>query len=240
MSRRARSRWPWPRSPARRRRRPPQPRRHSSSRLTRALTAPSLSLGRTAALAVDVATGTVIYAHNSSLPVAPASNEKIPVSWAALTSLGPGYRFHTEVYGTGTRAGATWDGDLILKGFGDPTLSTADLNRLAGTIAGRGIRTVTGRILGDESFYDRKRGAAGWKHYFIGGETPPLSALVVDRAPRLAGALAAAPRRTDVPRGAHASWRHGRRAAGPRRRSPGRDDAGIGRLRPALRRSSAT
>jgi serine-type D-Ala-D-Ala carboxypeptidase/endopeptidase (penicillin-binding protein 4) len=151
-------------------------------RLTRALTAPSLSLGRTAALAVDVATGTTIYAHNSSLPVPPASNEKIPVSWAALTSLGTGYRFHTEVYGTGTRTGSTWEGNLILKGFGDPTLSTADLNRLAGTIAGRGIRIVTGRILGDESFYDKKRGAAGWKHYFIGGETPPLSALVVDRA----------------------------------------------------------
>ena len=151
-------------------------------RLTKALTAPSLSLGRTAALAVDVASGAVIYAHNSSLPIAPASNEKIPVTWVALTSLGAGYRFHTEVYGTGTRAGSTWDGDLILKGFGDPTLATADVNRLAGTIAGRGIRTVTGRILGDESFYDAKRGAAGWKHYFIGGETPPLSALVVDRA----------------------------------------------------------
>jgi D-alanyl-D-alanine carboxypeptidase/D-alanyl-D-alanine-endopeptidase (penicillin-binding protein 4) len=151
-------------------------------RLTTALTAPSLSLGRTAALAVDVATGAVIYAHNSSLPIAPASNEKIPVTWVALTSLGTGYRFHTEVYGTGTRAGSAWDGDLILKGFGDPTLATADVNRLAGTIAGRGIRTITGRILGDESFYDTKRGAAGWKHYFIGGETPPLSALVVDRA----------------------------------------------------------
>jgi D-alanyl-D-alanine carboxypeptidase/D-alanyl-D-alanine-endopeptidase (penicillin-binding protein 4) len=151
-------------------------------RLTTALTAPSLSLGRTAALAVDVATGAVIYAHNSSLPIAPASNEKIPVTWVALTSLGTGYRFHTEVYGTGTRAGSAWDGDLILKGFGDPTLATADVNRLAGAIAGRGIRTITGRILGDESFYDTKRGAAGWKHYFIGGETPPLSALVVDRA----------------------------------------------------------
>ena len=151
-------------------------------RLTKALTGPSLSLGRTAALAVNAATGEVIYAHNSSLPVAPASNEKIPVSWAALTSLGTGYRFHTEVYGTGTRSGNAWVGDLILKGFGDPTLTTADLNRLAGTISGRGIRTVSGRILGDESFYDSKRGAAGWKHYFIGGETPPLSALVVDRA----------------------------------------------------------
>jgi D-alanyl-D-alanine carboxypeptidase/D-alanyl-D-alanine-endopeptidase (penicillin-binding protein 4) len=150
--------------------------------LTKALSAPSLSLGRTAALAVDATTGAVIYAHNASLAVAPASNEKIPVTWAALTSLGADYRFHTEVYGTGVRAGAAWEGNLILKGFGDPTLATADLDRLAGTIAGRGIRTVTGRILGDESFYDTKRGAAGWKHYFIGGETPPLSALVVDRA----------------------------------------------------------
>ena len=60
--------------------------------------------------------------------VAPASNEKLPVSWAALTTLGPGYRFHTEVYGVGTRPGPTWDGNLVLKGFGDPTLATADLD----------------------------------------------------------------------------------------------------------------
>ena len=151
-------------------------------KLTKALAAPSLSLRRTSALAVDVSTGSIVFAHNASLPVAPASNEKIPVSWAALTRLGAGYRFHTEVYGVGTRAGAAWDGDLVLKGYGDPTLSTADLDRLAATIRGRGIRSVSGRVLGDESFYDRKRGVPGWKSYFVGGETPPLSALVVDRA----------------------------------------------------------
>ena len=43
-------------------------RRRLEPKLTKALTAPSLSLGRTAALAVDVATGTIIYAHNASLP----------------------------------------------------------------------------------------------------------------------------------------------------------------------------
>jgi D-alanyl-D-alanine carboxypeptidase/D-alanyl-D-alanine-endopeptidase (penicillin-binding protein 4) len=150
--------------------------------LANALAAPSLSLGRTAALAVDVPTGAVVFAHNASLPVAPASNEKVPVSWAALLRLGVGYRFHTEVYGLGSRAGAAWDGDLVLKGFGDPTLSTFDLDRLAATIRGRGIRSVSGRVLGDESFYDTKRGAAGWKRYFVGVEAPPLSALVVDRA----------------------------------------------------------
>ena len=151
-------------------------------RLTKALQGPSLSLQRTAALAVNVATGTVVYEHNGALPVAPASNEKIPVSWTALTRLGVGYRFHTEVYGVGTRDGPSWNGNLVLKGYGDPTLSTADLDRLAATIRGRGIRTVSGRVLGDESFYDARRGAAGWKTYFVGGETPPLSALVVDRA----------------------------------------------------------
>lgn len=151
-------------------------------KLTKALRAPSLSLGQTAALAVDVPTGAIIFAHNETLPVVPASNEKIPVSWAALTRLGAGYRFHTEVYGVGTGAGAVWDGDLVLRGFGDPTLSSSDLDRLAATIRGLGIRSVTGRVLGDESFYDPRRGAAGWKQSFVGGESPPLSALVVDRA----------------------------------------------------------
>jgi serine-type D-Ala-D-Ala carboxypeptidase/endopeptidase (penicillin-binding protein 4) len=151
------------------------------TRLTTALSGPTLSLDRTAALAVDLATGTVVYAHNPARPVAPASNEKIPVSWAALAQLGAGYRFHTEALGVGTRAGASWNGDLVLKGYGDPTLTTTDLDGIAATIRGRGIRRVTGRILGDESFYDAKRGAAGWKAYFVGGETPPLSALVVDR-----------------------------------------------------------
>ncbi len=151
-------------------------------RLAKALKSPSLSLGRTAAVAVDLKTGAVVFSHNGSLPVKPASNEKVPVSWAALTRLGPAYRFHTELYGAGVRRGATWDGDLVLKGFGDPTLTSADLEFLAGKVRAQGILAVTGRVLGDESYYDRKRGARGWKPYFVGGEAPPLSALVVDRA----------------------------------------------------------
>ena len=54
-----------------------------------------------------------MFAHNETVPVLPASNEKVPVAWTALTRLGTGYRFHTEVYGVGRarrarRGRATW------------------------------------------------------------------------------------------------------------------------------------
>lgn len=158
------------------------PQKGFAQQLARALRAPGVSLSHTGALAVDLSTGTVVFAQNESLAVAPASNEKLPVSWTALTRLGAAYRFHTELYGSGSRRGGSWEGDLILRGFGDPTLSSADVDRMAATLRARGIRTVTGRVLGDESFYDGVRAARGWKPSFLGIETPPLSALVVDRA----------------------------------------------------------
>ena len=70
----------------------------------------------------------------------------------------------------------------MLKGFGDPTLSTSDLGRLASRLRSTGLRRVTGRIVGDESYFDRLRTARGWKASYYKLESPPLSALVVDRA----------------------------------------------------------
>ena len=153
-----------------------------STRLAATLRSPQLSSARTAAIAIDARTGAVVFAHNEHLPVIPASNEKLPVSWAALSRLGPGYRFATELFGVGTRSGQTWDGDLYLRGGGDPTLASGDIARLARSIKARGILAITGKVRGDESAFDTKRGGQGWKRYFLGIESPPLSALVVDRA----------------------------------------------------------
>ena len=72
-----------------------------SARLTKSLHSPHVSLGRTGAIAVDAATGEVLFAHNATRPLVPASNEKLPVAWTALILLGPGYRFHTDVLGLG-------------------------------------------------------------------------------------------------------------------------------------------
>ena len=153
-----------------------------TARLGNALRSPHLPPAGTAAIAIDLRTGRTIFAVNETLPAVPASNEKLPVSWAALTRLGPGYRFRTEVVGRGYRIGTTWQGDLVLRGSGDPTLSTEDLRRLAGSIRARGIVRVDGWIRGDESRYDTDRRVDGWKRHFLGLESAPLSALVVDRA----------------------------------------------------------
>jgi serine-type D-Ala-D-Ala carboxypeptidase/endopeptidase (penicillin-binding protein 4) len=151
------------------------------AQLTASLKAPGLPLGRTAAFAVDLETGETLYAHNASRPFIPASNEKLPVGWTALTRLGPAFRFRSELTGVGRRSGTAWLGNLVLKGYGDPTLTAADLESMARTIHARGIRTIRGRVLGDESFFDRRRDAEGWKSSFLGIESPPLSALIVDR-----------------------------------------------------------
>ena len=150
--------------------------------LAATLRSPALSLGRTGAIAMDARTGAVIFAHNATRPVAPASNEKVPVAWAALTRLGPGFRFRTEVLGAGIRTGTTWHGDLFLKGHGDPTLRRQDVDRLAAAVRRAGITRIAGWVRGDESVYDSRRDAPGWKPSFVGIETPPLSALVVERA----------------------------------------------------------
>jgi len=190
------------------------------TRLTQTLRSPYVSLGRTAAIAVDAWTGEVLYAHNATRPVVPASNEKLPVAWAALTLLGPGFRFPTEVLGVGARDGSTWHGDLFVTGSGDPTLTGADIERLAQAVRRAGIRRVTGRVRGDESAFDARRGAPGWKQYFVGGESPPLSALVVDRArgwPGLSPPLLAARalRAALVSRGVAVAGRHALGTAPP-------------------------
>ena len=172
------------------------PRTHADTagldaRLTKALASPYLDPGRTGALAVDLRTGQVVYQHNAARALVPASTEKLTVAFAALKQLGPRFRFHTEVLGAGKLVGDQWHGNLYLVGHGDPTLGIADIARLARDVKAAGIRRVTGSVIADERHFDARRGAPGWKSYFIGIESPPLSALVVNGA-QLTGASSSA------------------------------------------------
>jgi serine-type D-Ala-D-Ala carboxypeptidase/endopeptidase (penicillin-binding protein 4) len=106
----------------------------------------------------------------------PASVQKLVTTATALDRLGPEARFETAVLADGAVAEGTLEGDLYLHGTGDPTFGTSALNQLAALVAGTGLDRVNGRVLGDETFFDRRRGgpASGF------GTSPyvgPLSAL---------------------------------------------------------------
>lgn len=149
--------------------------------LARALRVPHVSPGQTGAIAVDLRTGKTLFAQNAHLPLRPASNEKLATTYAALTALGPSFRIETDVLGDGTQSETVWHGDLVLKGYGDPSLNTAALVSLAHQVAAAGITRVTGRVLGDESWFDSRRVGVGWKADFYLHQSPALSALIVNR-----------------------------------------------------------
>lgn len=102
----------------------------------------------------------------------PASVEKLYTATAVLTDMGPTTRFATTVYGVGRLApGGVWEGNLYLRGGGDPTFgSTSFIRSHYGGIGASvstlvtqlvhtaGIHRITGRILGDESAFDANRG----------------------------------------------------------------------------------
>jgi D-alanyl-D-alanine carboxypeptidase/D-alanyl-D-alanine-endopeptidase (penicillin-binding protein 4) len=133
-----------------------------AKRLAKALAVPHVSQARTAAIAFDLETGETLFADHGALSLAPASNEKLVVTYAALVGLGTGYKIETDVLGRGQQNGTVWHGHLLLVGHGDPTLSSADLAQLAAQVRAAGITRVTGAVFGDETFFDTRRTAPGW------------------------------------------------------------------------------
>jgi D-alanyl-D-alanine carboxypeptidase/D-alanyl-D-alanine-endopeptidase (penicillin-binding protein 4) len=152
-----------------------------ATRLAQALAVPGISAAQSGAIAIDLATGETLFARNADRPLAPASNEKLTVTYAALVELGATYRFRTALLGVGRQDGTVWHGDVFLKGYGDPTLTSEELAGLATQLKELGITKIDGRVLADESWFDAQRTAPGWKAGFFINESPPLSALVVDR-----------------------------------------------------------
>src|SRR5436305_13770437 len=133
------------------------------TRLAQALAVPGNSPAASGVIALELPNGIPVFERNPDASLIPASNEKLAVTYAALVELGSTYRFRTEVLSPGYQDGQTWHGDVYLKGFGDPTLDSQQLARLAAQLRTAGILRIDGRVLGDESWFDRVRTAPGWK-----------------------------------------------------------------------------
>jgi len=115
--------------------------------------------------------GRVLYQRNADRFAVPASNTKLVVTATAAVLLPPGYRVRSSLYVSGRVQAGVLDGDLVLYGRGDPTWSQrcfgvdtlaagacdstfTVVDRLADSIAARGIRRITGKVVGDGSYFE--------------------------------------------------------------------------------------
>ena len=126
------------------------------------LAAPSLT-GSDVGLVVRTAdTGEVLYTRQSDRRRQPASNLKLLTAASALDTLGAGKRFRTTVETSGQRVGTSLLGDLHLRGGGDPTMLASDYDALATQVAAAGITAVKGKLVADDTLFDKVRLGTGW------------------------------------------------------------------------------
>jgi D-alanyl-D-alanine carboxypeptidase/D-alanyl-D-alanine-endopeptidase (penicillin-binding protein 4) len=114
--------------------------------------------GSSGAWAYDLDAGRRLVDWNGGVRRTPASVEKLLTTGAVFDRLGPDAQIETTALATGTLQDGVLDGNLYVQGHGDPSFGYAGLNHLAQAIAHAGIREITGRVLGDESFFDTRRG----------------------------------------------------------------------------------
>ncbi|HVY38020.1 MAG TPA: D-alanyl-D-alanine carboxypeptidase/D-alanyl-D-alanine-endopeptidase [Polyangia bacterium] len=122
--------------------------------------APALAKAKISAVVLEADSGKTLYARDDKTPLNAASNVKIVTTAAALSLLGPEYRWRTTVAAVGPAsgpplpAGGEVSGDLYFRGSGDPTLSTEDLSTIVGELVGLGLHKVRGSLVVDDSLFE--------------------------------------------------------------------------------------
>lgn len=115
-----------------------------------------------------------LIAVNTDVPRNPASAMKLVTTRAGLGILGPAYRWRTEAWASGTVRDGRLEGDLVIKGYGDPDLSPEDLWSLLWGVRERGVTGVAGDIVIDDGYFEAIPGERG---DFDGAAGSPYNAL---------------------------------------------------------------
>lgn len=132
-----------------------------------AIAVPALENGLTAVLVQSLRDGRTLYATHPTVALMPASNAKLFTAILALEHLGPEYRFQTVLAARGKVSQGVLAGDLILKGFGDPTLVTATLHDFVNAVRAKGIERVEGDLLVDATYFTAPRWGSGWSWDYL-------------------------------------------------------------------------
>jgi D-alanyl-D-alanine carboxypeptidase/D-alanyl-D-alanine-endopeptidase (penicillin-binding protein 4) len=129
------------------------------------------------AYVVDLGTGTELYASKADVGRMPASVNKLYTTAGALLRYGADGRLTTSVLSAGLPdETGTINGNVVLRGGGDPTFNAASTTALAKQLTGAGLQRIEGRVIGDESAFDAFRGVPA-SGYRLTSEVGPLSAL---------------------------------------------------------------
>jgi D-alanyl-D-alanine carboxypeptidase/D-alanyl-D-alanine-endopeptidase (penicillin-binding protein 4) len=91
---------------------------------------------------------------NAGQPMNPASAIKLVTTFAALELLGPTFTWRTEAYLGAPLQGDAIDGDLVLKGYGDPRLTIENFWLFVRALRARGLREIRGDLVLDRSYFD--------------------------------------------------------------------------------------
>lgn len=110
---------------------------------------------------LDPRTGEELFNRGADVNMIPASSMKVLTTHAALEILGPEHRFKTEVIISGRLSeSGVLDGDLIIRGYGDPTLGSTLFNdsdflrQWVLALKNRGVREIKGAIISDDAYFE--------------------------------------------------------------------------------------
>ncbi len=122
-------------------------------------------------LVVDMKSGKEVFEHNTQSGLAPASTQKVITATTAYQLLGKDFRYETTVGYSGKISNGVLDGDIIIRGSGDPTLGswryTATkedivIEDIVKALSRQGIHEISGHVLIDESMLDGEVIPDGW------------------------------------------------------------------------------
>lgn len=108
-----------------------------------------------------------ILSHNADKSMNPASVMKLVTTNAALDVLSPSYRWKTELYSDGSVNNGVLDGNLIIKGYGDPSFKAQEFWRLLMSLQQAGIKQINGDLIIDKSYFAKNLGT----HHTFDNET---------------------------------------------------------------------